>query len=180
MITQIIEPYETTRTPDFTTPTGPLGGFYEDMEQEDNDLGPMPDETEGQQRLGRHLRRVIRQQDAAIPTDRRAPRTLAEMKARLGVAQPGFERQPVLVLHRPAMQDDACPLCGRWSCNPANCPPAGLAPATARSAQATARSAQASSCGVCGGSGTRQVTINKTGSDGKTYQGVRNEPCPAC
>ncbi|MGW9314846.1 hypothetical protein ACWGSB_21110 [Streptomyces albidoflavus] len=173
MVTQIIEPDEATRTPAFNAPAAPLGGFYEDMEKEDNDRGPEPDETEGQQRLGRHLRRVIRQQDAAIPVHRRAPRTLAQMKARLGAAQPGFERQPVLVLHRPTMQDDACPLCGRWSCNPANCPPAGAAPANARSAQA-------SSCGVCGGSGTRQVTINKTGSDGRTYQGVRNEPCPAC
>ncbi|WP_051721791.1 hypothetical protein [Streptomyces albidoflavus] len=160
MVTQIIEPDEATRTTAFNTPTAPLGGFYEDMEKEDNDLG-------------RHLRRVIRQQDAAIPTHRRAPRTLAEMKARLGTAQPGYERQPVLVLHRPTMQEDPCPLCDRWNCNPANCPPAGLAPANARSAQA-------SSCGVCGGSGTRQVTVNKTGSDGKTYQGVRNEPCPAC
>ncbi|WP_237496772.1 hypothetical protein [Streptomyces sp. SID8385] len=173
MVTQIIEPDEATRTTAFSTPAAPLGGFYEDMEKEDNDLGPMPDETEGQQRLGQHLRRVIRQQDAAIPTHRRAPRTLAEMKARLGTAQPGFERQPVLVLHRPTMKEDRCPLCGLWNCDPANCPPAGAAPANARSAQA-------SSCGVCGGSGTRQVTVNKTGSDGKTYQGVRNEPCPAC
>lgn len=173
MITQIIEPDETTRTPDFTTPAGPLGGFYEDMEQEDNDLGPMPDETEGQQRLGEHLRRVIRQQDAAIPAHRRAPRTLAEMTARLRTAQPGFERQPVLVLHRTTMRGDACPLCLRWNCNPANCPPAGAAPANARSARC-------GSCGLCDGTGVRQVTVNKTGSDGKTYQGVRTEPCPAC
>ncbi|MEV6461477.1 hypothetical protein [Streptomyces albidoflavus] len=125
MVTQIIEPDEATRTPAFNTPTAPLGGFYEDMEQEDNQRGPEPDETEGQQRLGRHLRRVIRQQDAAIPAHRRAPRTLAEMKARLGTVQPGFERQPVLVLHRPTMQGDACPLCLRWNCDPKNCPPAG-------------------------------------------------------
>lgn len=173
MVTQIIEPDEATRTTAFNTPTAPLGGFYEDMEKEDNDRGPEPDETEGQQRLGRFLRRVIRQQDAAIPAHRRAPRTLAEMTARLDVAQPGYERQPVLLLHRPTMQEDRCPLCSRWKCIPADCPPAGIAPANARSAQA-------SSCNVCGGSGTRQVTINKTGSDGKTYQGVRTEPCPAC
>ncbi|MEV6190348.1 hypothetical protein [Streptomyces albidoflavus] len=125
MITQIIEPDEATRTPDFITLAAPFGGLIEDMEQEDNQRGPEPDETEGQQRLGRYLRRVIRQQDAAIPTHRRAPRTLAEMQARLGTAQPGFERQPVLVLHRPTMQDDACPLCLRWNCDPTNCPPAG-------------------------------------------------------
>ncbi|MFB8413489.1 hypothetical protein [Streptomyces albidoflavus] len=176
MVTQIIEPDEATRTTAFNTPTAPLGGFYEDMEKEDNDLGPMPDETEGQQRLGRHLRRVIRQQDAAIPAHRRAPRTLAEMQARLvrlGAAQPGYERQPVLVLHHPTMQDDACPLCLRWNCNPANCPPAGLAPANARSARR-------GSCGLCDGTGVRQITVIKTGADGKTYQGVRTEPCPAC
>ncbi|MFF9733583.1 hypothetical protein ACF1GX_29650 [Streptomyces albidoflavus] len=137
MVTQIIKPDEATRTPDFSTSAAPFGGFYEDMEQEDNDLGPMPDETEGQQRLGEHLRRVIRQQDAAIPTHRRVPRTLAEMKARqirLGAAQPGFERQPVLVLHRPTMQDDACPLCLRWNCDPKNCPPAGITPLATRRA----------------------------------------------
>ncbi|MFD4096687.1 hypothetical protein ACFWQ9_29540 [Streptomyces albidoflavus] len=173
MVTQIIEPDEITRPLGFTAPAGPVGGFYEDMEQEDNDRGLEPDETEGQQRLGRYLRRVIRQQDAAIPAHRRAPRTLAEMKARLGAAQPGYERQPVLVLHRPTMKEDACPLCGLWECNPANCPPAGVTPANSHSARG-------SSCGVCGGSGTRQVTVNKTGSDGKSYQGVRNEPCPAC
>ncbi|MEU2770515.1 hypothetical protein ABZ628_27800 [Streptomyces diastaticus] len=175
-IIQIIEPDETTHTPDFTAPAAPLGGFYEDMEQmeqEDNDLGPMPDETEGQQRLGRYLRRVIRQQDAAIPAHRRAPRTLAEMQARLGTAQPGYERQPVLVLHRPTMQDDACPLCGRWSCDPANCPPAGAAPANARSARC-------GSCATCLGTGVRQVTVIKTGADGTTYRSVRTEPCPAC
>ncbi|MEU7377190.1 hypothetical protein [Streptomyces albidoflavus] len=173
MVTQIIEPDETTRPLGFITPAGPFGGFYEDMEKEDNDRGPEPDETEGQQRLGRYLRRVIRQQDAAIPAHRRAPRTLAEMQARLGVAQPGYERQPVLVLHRPTMQDDACPLCLRWNCNPANCPPAGVAPANARSARC-------GSCGLCNGTGVRQVTVNKTGADGKTYQSVRNEPCPSC
>ncbi|MFH9390841.1 hypothetical protein ACH4KV_29225 [Streptomyces albidoflavus] len=176
MVTQIIEPDEATRTTAFNAPAAPLGGFYEDMEKEDNDRGPEPDETEGQQRLGRHLRRVIRQQDAAIPAHRRAPRTLAEMQARLvrlGAAQPGYERQPVLVLHHPTMQDDACPLCLRWNCNPANCPPAGLAPANARSARC-------GSCGLCDGTGVRQVTVIKTGADGKTYQGVRNEPCPAC
>ncbi|MEW2709075.1 hypothetical protein AB0948_29360 [Streptomyces koyangensis] len=134
MITQIIEPDETTRPLGFSTPAGPFGGFYEDMEKEDNDRGPEPDETEGQQRLGRYLRRVIRQQDAAIPAHRRAPRTLAEMKARLvrlGAAQPGYERQPV---HRPTMQDDACPLCLRWNCDPKNCPPAGITPLATRRA----------------------------------------------
>jgi len=34
-------------------------------------------------RLGRHLLDVVRTQDAAIPAERRAPRTAAEMRARL-------------------------------------------------------------------------------------------------
>ncbi|WP_307160636.1 hypothetical protein [Streptomyces rishiriensis] len=33
-------------------------------------------------RLGQHLLNVVRRQDAAIPADRRAPRTAAEMRLR--------------------------------------------------------------------------------------------------
>lgn len=73
-------------------------------------------------RLGELLARIVREADARIPDDRRARRTLQEMA-------PGFERQPVLTLHRPVMADDACPLCGRWLCDPSNCPPASVAPA---------------------------------------------------
>ncbi|MCX5115192.1 hypothetical protein OOK13_43480 [Streptomyces sp. NBC_00378] len=51
---------------------------------------------------------------------RHARRSLAEMA-------PGYVRQPVLVLHRPSM-NDVCPLCTRWKCDPSNCPP-GFAPA---------------------------------------------------
>ncbi|MEU5599200.1 hypothetical protein [Streptomyces sp. NPDC020298] len=34
-------------------------------------------------RLGEHLLTVVREQDARIPAERRAPRTVAEMRARL-------------------------------------------------------------------------------------------------
>ncbi|MGY4928541.1 hypothetical protein [Streptomyces sp. 900105755] len=37
-------------------------------------------------RLGQHLLAVVREQDARIPAERRAPRTVAEMRARLAAA----------------------------------------------------------------------------------------------
>ncbi|MEU6687720.1 hypothetical protein [Streptomyces sp. NPDC046832] len=84
------------------------------------------------------LARMVREGDARVPAGRRARRTLQEMA-------PGYERQPVLTLHRPVMADDACPLCGRWSCNGSDCPP-GAAPAPA--SPVTVSGMQ---CDVCGG-----------------------------
>ncbi|MFF8911557.1 hypothetical protein [Streptomyces olivaceoviridis] len=52
--------------------------------------------------LGAHLLAVVRAQDAAIPADRRAPRTVAEMQARLA----GLYEE----------EQDACGLCGNWQC----------------------------------------------------------------
>ncbi|MFD8375311.1 hypothetical protein ACFV2Z_31770 [Streptomyces sp. NPDC059688] len=52
--------------------------------------------------LGAHLLAVVRAQDAAIPAHRRAPRTLAEMRARLAAL---YEDE-----------QDACGLCGNWKC----------------------------------------------------------------
>ncbi|MFF5407901.1 hypothetical protein ACFY8K_34175 [Streptomyces misionensis] len=52
--------------------------------------------------LGAHLLAVVRAQDAAIPADRRAPRTVAEMRARLA----GLYEE----------EQDACGLCGYWQC----------------------------------------------------------------
>lgn len=67
---------------------------------------------------------------------RRARRTLQEM-------DPGYVRQPILTLHRPAMADDACPVCTRWRCNGTDCPPAALA--STKTPQCT--SGQCSRCG---------------------------------
>ncbi|MFE7935656.1 hypothetical protein ACFU6S_44440 [Streptomyces sp. NPDC057456] len=53
-------------------------------------------------RLGQHLLNVVRRQDAAIPAFRRAPRTVAEMRARLAAVG--------------AAQNDRCPLCEYWTC----------------------------------------------------------------
>ncbi|MGQ7754851.1 hypothetical protein ACUN29_41620 (plasmid) [Streptomyces sp. WC2508] len=66
--------------------TRPGAGWYEDQEQKDNDLGPMPDETEFRQ-LVQHL--IDDGDDRAWKAGRRARRTLVEMA-------PGFVRQPVL------------------------------------------------------------------------------------
>ncbi|MFI1004936.1 hypothetical protein ACIP10_36150 [Streptomyces galbus] len=83
--------------------------------------GPCPAVASAQQ-LGELLARMVREADTRVPASRKARRTLQEM-------MPGYVRQPVLTLHRPVMADDACPLCGRWSCDPSNCPPASAAPA---------------------------------------------------
>lgn len=40
----------------------------------------VPDDAD--RRLGQHLLDVVRRQDAAVPADRRAPRTAGEMRAR--------------------------------------------------------------------------------------------------
>ncbi|WP_224297383.1 hypothetical protein [Streptomyces olivaceus] len=93
---------------------------------------PAPSATVAADRqLGDLLARMARETDSRVPTERRARRTLQEMA-------PGYERQPVLVLHRPVMGDGWCPLCERYNCDPSKCPPSGVAPTstgTARSAQ---------------------------------------------
>ncbi|MFG3275966.1 hypothetical protein [Streptomyces luteogriseus] len=81
------------------------------------------DATAAHHQLGELLTRIVREKDARVPEGRRVRRTLQEMA-------PGYQRQPVLTLHRPVMADDACPLCGRWSCNGSDCLP-GAAPAPA-------------------------------------------------
>ncbi|MER5293543.1 hypothetical protein ABT382_15895 [Streptomyces pharetrae] len=85
-----------------------------------------PCATVADRQLGDLLARMVREADGRIPQKRRARRTLQEMA-------PGYERQPVLTLYRPVMADDACPVCGRWSCKGgSDCPP-GAAPAPAAS-----------------------------------------------
>ncbi|MEU4506757.1 hypothetical protein [Streptomyces sp. NPDC024089] len=67
--------------------TPPHDGWYEDQEQKDNDLGPMPDETEFHQLVGCL---VVDGDDRARTAGRRASRTFADMV-------PGaYDRQPVL------------------------------------------------------------------------------------
>ncbi|MFE7757643.1 hypothetical protein [Streptomyces sp. NPDC057429] len=45
-----------------------------------------PARTRAEQRLGSHLMRMVREADARIPEGRRAPRTAAEMRARINIA----------------------------------------------------------------------------------------------
>ncbi|MEW2623629.1 hypothetical protein [Streptomyces sp. NPDC048106] len=61
-----------------------------------------PRQTEPHTTLGAHLLAVVRAQDAAIPAERRAPRTVGEMRARLA----GLYEE----------EQDACGLCGNWTC----------------------------------------------------------------
>lgn len=101
------------------------------------------------QQLGDLLARMVREADARIPVGRRARRTLQEM-------MPGFQRQPLLTLHRSAMTDDACPVCGYWRCR---CSEAGAhtpVPDDAAQDPAPAPAPACASngggqCSVCGG-----------------------------
>jgi hypothetical protein len=104
-----------------------------------------------EQRLGAHLLAVVRQQDAAIPAHRRAPRTVAEMQARLNAAAA-------------VNPEYACGSCGRWHAGPC------IAAATVAPVAPVA-----GACGSCGGSGGR---VEDTSSDGITRQTWR--PCSAC
>ncbi|GGP32365.1 hypothetical protein GCM10018980_68610 [Streptomyces capoamus] len=54
--------------------------------------------------LGTYLLAAVRAQDVAIPARRRAPRTVAEMRARLTAAT------------LPDGESDSCPVCGYWRC----------------------------------------------------------------
>ncbi|MFD8573424.1 hypothetical protein [Streptomyces sp. NPDC059639] len=84
------------------------------------------------------VQRMVREADTRVPAERKVRRTLQEMA-------PGYERQPVLTLHRPTMADDACPLCGKWNCDPATCPPsAAVTPAPVEAGPRL-------QCAVCGG-----------------------------
>ncbi|MFF6852775.1 hypothetical protein [Streptomyces antimycoticus] len=116
----------------------PLSGVMDGIEREDD-----ADGFKGgpEARLGAHLVRLV------VGADRRCicGRTAEQCRCKDPYPQgravagrpdrqtfqdtPGYGRQTVLGLHRPVMADDACPLCGKWSCDPSKCPPASAAPA---------------------------------------------------
>ncbi|MEV5177128.1 hypothetical protein AB0L10_40080 [Streptomyces flaveolus] len=64
--------------------------------------------TEPHAALGAHLLAAVRAQDAVIPAHRRAPRTVAEMRARLTALTED--------------EQDACGLCGYWQCRCSQAP----------------------------------------------------------
>ncbi|MFE1335858.1 hypothetical protein [Streptomyces microflavus] len=97
-----------------STLTPPRAGLAKDMTEDDNRRGFERDETDTFHQLVKQL--VDDGDDRATVAGRRARRTLQEMA-------PGYVRQPVLILHRPTMADDACGICGRWNCGGHDCPP---------------------------------------------------------
>ncbi|WP_432095671.1 hypothetical protein [Streptomyces sp. bgisy100] len=91
------------------------------------------------------LARMAAEGDArARRAGRGARRTLQQM-------MPGYERQPVLLLHRPTMADDACTVCGRWSCTGGDCPPSATPAPAATQDTDTAPHGAAGQCSSCGG-----------------------------
>ncbi|MEU0060401.1 hypothetical protein [Streptomyces sp. NPDC006334] len=96
---------------------------------------PAAAEQDADRRLGQHLLAVVRAQDAAIPAHRRAPRTVAEMRARL--AQNGGTVVPAPQAQQP---------CG-------SCGGAGGKVVDTSSDGVSRQSWQ--TCGSCNGSGVR-------------------------
>ncbi|WP_405669053.1 hypothetical protein OG379_41250 (plasmid) [Streptomyces sp. NBC_01166] len=96
----------------------PRAGLADDMTEDDNDRGFERDETDKAfRRLVDHM--VVDGDDRARSAGRQARRTLAEM-------DPGYERQPVLLLTRPLTfrsANSACPMCDRFNCPGHDCPP---------------------------------------------------------
>ncbi|MEV2264543.1 hypothetical protein AB0J13_38575 [Streptomyces anulatus] len=100
-----------------TLTTRPHAGIADDIGREDDGgghdgRGYERDETDRFHQLVRQL--VDDGDDQAAEAGRRARRTLQEMA-------PGHVRQPVLILHRPTMEQ--CPLCLRFNCGGHDCPP---------------------------------------------------------
>lgn len=66
------------------TTLAPNAGTIEDIEREDDRRGYEPEDVH--QRLGSFLVRIVRETDTRISAGRRAPRTVAEMRARINIA----------------------------------------------------------------------------------------------
>ncbi|MFJ1601521.1 hypothetical protein [Streptomyces sp. NPDC088261] len=89
----------------------PQAGIIDDIKREDDQKGLEPDDDfTAFHRLVRHL--VADGDRRAARAGHRARRTLDEMT-------PGAVLPPLLVLHQPRM-NDACAICGAWSCT-GNC-----------------------------------------------------------
>ncbi|MFJ7209497.1 hypothetical protein ACIQWR_38950 [Streptomyces sp. NPDC098789] len=88
----------------------PRAGKIDDIRREEEDRGYERDETDSLHQVGTLLLTMAERDDARIPDGRRARRTLAEMA-------PGYVRPPLLVFNVPVRAaDDACGLCGWWTC----------------------------------------------------------------
>ncbi|MFI8343964.1 hypothetical protein ACIF8W_28385 [Streptomyces sp. NPDC085639] len=109
----------------------PRAGKIDDIRREDDSRGYERDETDSDSlhQVGALLRTMAERDDTRLPDGRRARRTLAEMA-------PGYMRPPLLIFNlRVRAADDACGLCGYWTCR---CPAAAV-PAPPPSATGTDR-----------------------------------------
>lgn len=107
-----------TRTNGLRTALAPRAGVADEIGRQDDRGG---DDGRGYERdeTDRCFRELVEQlvadgDDRAAVAGRRARRTLQEMA-------PGYDRQPVLILHRLVMGQ--CPLCERYNCPGHDCPP---------------------------------------------------------
>ncbi|MEU9083383.1 hypothetical protein [Streptomyces sp. NPDC048357] len=113
-----------------TTTLTPRAGKIDDIRREDDQRGYERDETDSLHQLGTLLLTMAERDDSRIPAGRRARRTLSEMA-------PGYIRPPLLTFNLPVRAaDDACGLCGFWTCR---CGQTGAVPATPPSATGTVR-----------------------------------------
>ncbi|MFJ9551767.1 hypothetical protein [Streptomyces erythrochromogenes] len=88
----------------------PRAGKIDDIRREDDSRGYERDETDSLHQVGTLLLTMAERDDARIPGGRRARRTLAEMA-------PGYVRPPLMSFNVPfRAADDACVLCGFWTC----------------------------------------------------------------
>ncbi|WP_257140462.1 hypothetical protein [Streptomyces sp. or3] len=115
----IMEACTCTGVTQLLTVLAPRAGVADEIGRQDDRSG---DDGRGYERdeTDRCFQRLVQQlvvdgDDRAAGAGRRARRTLQEMA-------PGYIRQPVLTLYRPAMADDACGLCHRWNCGGHDCP----------------------------------------------------------
>ncbi|MEU0001830.1 hypothetical protein ABZ069_33460 [Streptomyces microflavus] len=111
--------FETCRCAGATPLSSPRAGVADDIRREDDHSGH---DGRGYERdeTDRAFRDLVEQLVAdgdtrAATAGRRVRRTLQEMA-------PGYDRQPVLILHRPVMGGQ-CPLCERFNCPGHDCPP---------------------------------------------------------
>ncbi|WP_073921011.1 hypothetical protein [Streptomyces sp. CB00455] len=108
----------------------PRAGKIDDIRREEEDRGYERDETDSFHQVGTLLLAMAKRDDARIPDGRRARRTLAEMA-------PGYIRPPLLAFNLPVRAaDDACVLCGFWTCR---CGQTATLPAPPPSATGTVR-----------------------------------------
>ncbi|MFE4258213.1 hypothetical protein [Streptomyces sp. NPDC056883] len=114
-----------------TTTLTPRAGKIDDIRREDDSRGYERDETDSLHQVGSLLLTMAERDDAWIPEGRRARRTLAEMA-------PGYVRPPLLSFTTLSFRaaDDACGLCGFWTCH---CGQNAAAPAPSPSATGTVR-----------------------------------------